>query len=63
MWESTNRLSDEAIASLVSIMHAMERTGHWAASLDMVLIVLLAKPDGGHTPIGLFLTVIRIWMR
>ena len=26
-------------------------------------MVLLPKPDGGHRPIGLLPTVIRVWMR
>ena len=28
-----------------------------------VLIVLLPKADGGRRPIGLFATIIRVWMR
>ena len=31
--------------------------------LDLVLIVLLPKSAGGFRPIGLFPTVIRLWMR
>ena len=34
-----------------------------AAILDLVLIVLLPESDGGLRPIGLFPTVIRLWMR
>jgi hypothetical protein len=42
---------------------AFERRGSWAEVLDLVLIVLLPKTDGGVRPIGLFPTIIRIWMR
>ena len=42
---------------------AFERRGSWAEVLDLVLIVLLPKTDGGFRPIGLFPTIIRIWMR
>ena len=34
-----------------------------AKILDLVLIVLLLKSDGGFRPIGLFPTIIRPWMR
>ena len=57
------RLSDEALTALAKLLAAMERNGQWADSLNLVLIVLLAKEDGGFRPIGLFPTVIRVWMR
>ena len=41
----------------------VEKTGEWPKALNLVLIVLLAKADGGVRPIGLFPTIIRIWMR
>ena len=31
--------------------------------MHLVLIVLLAKSDGGRRPIGLFPTLVRLWMR
>ena len=31
--------------------------------MALVLIVLLPKGDGGHRPIGLFPTVVRVWMK
>ena len=37
--------------------------GAWSLALNLVLIVLFPKPDGGLRPIGLFPIVIRIWMR
>ena len=41
----------------------MELLGSWASVLRLVLIVLLPKPDGGRRPIGLFPSVVRVWMR
>jgi hypothetical protein len=41
----------------------MEQAGNWSSELDLVLIVVLNKSDGGFRPIGLFPTVIRVWMR
>ena len=56
------RLSDDAIAALAKLFTAFERRGSWAEVLDLVLIVLLPKTDGGFRPIGPFPTVIRVWM-
>ena len=57
------RLSDGALLALASLMLKMEEVGEWAEELDLVLIVLLDKADGGRRPIGLFPTVVRVWMR
>lgn len=40
-----------------------ERTGSWQAAIGFALTVQLPKADGGLRPIGLFPTVVRIWMR
>ena len=57
------RLSEEARAMLLHIFLAAEALGAWSEALDLVLIILLPKPDGGLRPIGLFPTMIRLWMR
>ena len=57
------RLSDDALTSLAVHMTKMETCGEWGEALNLVLIVLLTKSDGGLRPIGLFPTVIRVWMR
>ena len=57
------RLSDQAITSLINILHLTEKEGRWPAELNLVMIVLLPKPDGGSRPIGLFPTLVRVWMR
>ena len=57
------RLSEETLDKLGLLMHACERAGLWAKIIHLIMIVLLAKPDGGRRPIGLFPTMIRVWMR
>ena len=57
------RLSDDAIHMLCLLFMAFEATGGWCQALNLVLIVLLPKSDGGRRPIGLFCTLIRVWMR
>eukprot|EP00959_Pyramimonas_sp_CCMP1952_P072272 1509361-Pyramimonas_sp.AAC.1 len=31
--------------------------------MRVLLLIMLAKPDGGHRPIGLFVSVYRLWAR
>ena len=45
------------------LLAGFENAGSWCQVLNLVLIVLLPKPDGGYRPIGLFPTIIRVWMR
>ena len=49
--------------ALLSMFHAVERTGRWPGAAGHVIIVLLTKAEGGFGPIGLFPSVVRIWMR
>ena len=58
-----DRLTEEALDSLVYILHACEKNGEWGRCNNLVLTVLLPKADGGVRPIGLLPTVTRIWMR
>ena len=57
------RLSPQALIALAILFRQFEACGCWAEVLNLVLIVLLPKPDGGFRPIGLFPTIIRVWMR
>lgn len=57
------RLSDEALRALAALFPAFEGEGCWCQALNLVLIVLLPKPDGGRRPIGLFPTIVRLCMR
>ena len=57
------RLPVEARLMLIRIFLAAEALGDWSLALNLVLIVLLPKPDGGLRPIGLFPTLVRLWMR
>ncbi len=58
-----NRLSEDAILALCALLMAFERAGSWVQVLNLVLIVLLPKAEGGLRPIGLFPTTVRLWMR
>jgi hypothetical protein len=57
------RLSNDSMHMLCLLFMAFEATGGWCQALNLVLIVLLPKSDGGRRPIGLFCTLIRVWMR
>ena len=57
------RLPRHLVAELADLLNAAETAGSWDEALSLVLIVLLPKEGGGHRPIGLFPSVIRIWMR
>lgn len=57
------RLSSEALEALAALLNKIEAVGTWTPALDPVLVVLLSKPDGGFRPIGLFPTLVRVWMR
>ena len=60
---SIARLSSQALQALIALFLAFEASGSWCQAVNMVLIVLLPKRDGGRRPIGLFPTIVRIWMR
>jgi hypothetical protein len=57
------RLSDDLLDALGRVFKACERAGVWGEVIKLVMIVLLDKPDGGRRPIGLFPTIVRVWMR
>eukprot|EP00973_Karenia_brevis_P096338 12431495-Karenia_brevis.AAC.1 len=57
------RLSESALVALVALFAAFELIGNWCLTLDLVLIGLLPKGDGGFRAVGLYPTIIRLWMR
>ena len=57
------RLSSTTLANLALLLTICEREGMWPAQLALVLIILLPKLDGGRRPIGLFPSIVRLWMR
>ena len=57
------RLSDKGIRALARLLTLIERNGSWPHLMHLVQIILLPKPDGGRRPIGLFPSIVRIWMR
>jgi len=58
-----SRLSEAAIRVLIVLFMTFEKKGQWAEVVNLVIIVLLPKKTGGRRPIGLFPTMVRIWMR
>ena len=56
------RLSSPSIKPLIALFLCFETVGDWCQAVNLVLIVLLPNPDDGNRPIGLFPTIIRIWM-
>ena len=57
------RLPQSLLQELASLLMLAEDTGDWSTAISLVLIVLLPKEEGGYRPIGLFPTLIRVWMR
>ncbi len=57
------RLGDGLLNALARLLVAAEGAGRWPAALGWVVVVLLAKAEGGFRPIGLFPSLIRLWMR
>ena len=67
-WEALHprilaRLSDTRLEELIDVLMAAEAEGRWPETLAFISIVLLPKATGGFRPIGLFPTIVRIWMR
>ena len=57
------RLSDNALQALADLYSQIEEEGRWPEDIDPVIIDLLSKNDSGYRPIGLFPTLVRVWMR
>ena len=55
-------LSDLTLAMIITILARAERIGNWPEAVQLVIIVLLPKSDGGFRPIGLILWHPIIWM-
>ena len=57
------RCSDVVINALLQLFALAEASGKWQETIGIILVVLIPKSDGGRRPIGLFPTLIRVWMR
>ena len=55
--------SDALIGLFIRVLIWAESKGEWFRAIGVVMIALIPKSDGGRRPIGLFPTLIRIWMR
>ena len=60
---SLARCSDMVLKLFVRLMLLAETLGSWPKCVGVIMVVLLPKPDGGRRPIGLFPTIVRVWMR
>ena len=57
------RCSDRVLEALIAVLMLAELQGEWFDAIGVVMVVLIAKADGGRRPIGLFPSIVRIWMR
>ena len=61
--KALDRLDDATIQLLIDLLGICERLGKWPMAIQLVIVVLLPKTDGGWRPIGLLPVLPRIWMR
>ena len=61
--QNLERLSNEMIDLLVKIVMLCEKDGEWPDAVELVIIALLPKTDGGFRPIGLMPFMPRLWAR
>ena len=55
------RLSQSTLGWLAKVLYHCETTGEWPRLIDVVVIALLPKSDGGLRPIGLMPFLVRSW--
>ena len=44
------RMSPETVQAIADLLHACEATGRWPVAVELVVIVMLPKPDGAFDP-------------
>jgi hypothetical protein len=57
------RLADRDLLVLINLIARCEREGRWPDAVQLVVVVLLPKLDGGFRTIGLLPLLPRVWMR
>ena len=57
------RCSDTVLQAIIALFLLAESTGKWFQAIGVIMVVLIPKSDGGKRPIGLFPSLIRLWMR
>ena len=57
------RLPPGILQAIMQLLALCEAAGRWPSVVQLVIIVLLVKADGGFRPIGLIPALPRIWMR
>ena len=56
-------LSQRALDLLAALLREVERLGAFTSSQRGLLVCLIPKPDGDRRPIGLYLSLHRLWAR
>ncbi len=56
-------LSEKGRQELANLLNVMEGTGQLPYQLEIFLMVLLAKPQGGYRPIAILPALHRLWMK
>ena len=57
------RLSIRVLEAVLVLLAMCEAEGRWPNIIELAIIALLLKPDGGYRPIGLLPGLARIWSR
>ena len=56
-------LSAPLLDALAVFLMTLEAVGFWPQQLETILVAQIPKASGGRRPIGLFPSVVRLWMR
>ncbi len=56
-------LSDELLRQIARFLHSLERFSIWPQELLEALVHLIPKSSGGRRPIGVLVSLMRIWER
>ncbi len=54
-------LSDQLLENIATLMYLAERSGGWPQALAVLLMHLIPKATGGHRPIALLASILRLW--
>ena len=61
--KAMRRANAKWVKALLKLLIRCEAVGEWPVVIELVIICLLPKPEGGFRPIGLFPVLPRVWMR
>ena len=61
--KAMRRANERWLKARLKLLIRCEKEGRWPKTIELVIICLLPKTDGGFRPIGLLPVLPRIWMR